>query len=568
MINSWNRRAQLRALLPHFIAWAGIWMALAWVQGYDYDYDILNYHFYNGFAFLHGKTFSNVQPATGQSYFQPLTDAVFYVLVRHLPPTVVIMAIAFFQSLAFPILFCTSRRLFADRLSERNAFWISLVLTILGAAAPISVWEAGSHRGTTDSVPFVLVALLLVVDALQKPAASPIMKIVAAGALTGLAAGLKLTNAPFVIGLWVALAAPLLASESKARAAGTVRALVAYAVGSAASFLLVYGWWGALLYIHLGNPFFPNFNQIFHSPFGASLSYSDLWLAAFAPPTWRDTLLFPFVRSSLVGPLNSAGLFDLRMGCALPLIILALTVLLFRRMRRSDRIAVSAADLAVLLFVLVSYACWLLVFPVNRYLVAVDIVAPLATVLAIGMLWRSRMPLAIGTLALCICLPLSAYRTLPLWWIPGAHRHGDEGGYFGVRFAPPPDLDHAVVAMLSEQPTAFVIPFFPRTTTFVRVQGWLLLPLGPFYNLSTPKGRAGAFANAMSKAICQRLDAAGDKLFLLHVRPADTPRDVAAMTYFGLADSGGTCTRIENKSGMDIELCPAKRKPRPECASA
>jgi len=246
---------------------------------------------------------------------------------------------------------------------------------------------------------------------------------------------------------------------------------------------------------------------------------------------------------------------------------LAIVVSLFRRMRQTPTpLAATPADIAVLLFVLVSYVCWLFAFPINRYLVAADMVAPLATILAISLVWPHRVAIAVSTLVLSICLPLSAYRTLPLWWLPWEHRHGDEGGYFGVSFTPPPNLDRAVVAILSEQPVTFIIPYFPPTTTFVRLQsGVLSFPLMAIVDMGTPAGRAAVFGNAMGRAICQRLDQAGDKLFLLHVRPTNTPHEPAAMTYFGLADSGGKCTRIGNKSGMDLVLCPAKRTARPEC---
>jgi hypothetical protein len=562
--NFWRVRDQLRRLLPHVIAWAGVWMLLAYMQGYDFDWDILNYHYYNGYAFLYGMTFTNLQPADLQTYLHPLADSVFYTLVKHLPPTAVILAIAFFQSLSFPILFCICRRLFADRLPGNRAFWISLVVTILGAMAPVSIAEAGSHRGDTDMAPIILAALLLVIDVLQRPGSSSTAKIAIAGALTGFVAGLKLTNAAFAIGLGAAAVAQAFVTSSRGRSTGIIRVLAAYWIASAASFLVFYGWWGALLYFHFGNPFFPYFNQIFHSPFAASTSYED---PAFDLPSWRDKLLFPFVRNSLVGPLNSAGLFDLRMACALPAILLALTASLFRRFRQAPPyFAVPAAEIAILLFVFVSYVCWLLAFPINRYLAAVDLVAPLATILAVSLVWQNRYSIAIGTLVLTIYLPLSAYRTVPLWWLPDSHRHGDDGGYFGVSFTPPPNLDRAVVAMLSDQPVTFVIPFFPRTTTFVRLRSWMMLfPLIAFNDLNKPAGRAGVFGSAMGRAICQRLDQAGDKLFLLHLRPADTPRDATAMTYFGLADSGGNCTRIPNKSDMELVLCPAKRTARPEC---
>src|SRR5258708_10027859 len=92
-------------------------------------------------------------------------------------------------------------------------------------------------------------------------------------------------------------------------------------------FLLFYGWWGAALLAHLGNPFFPHFNQIFRSDYAAPSAFSD---PIFALPTLRDKLLFPFTRISIFGALNWAGLFDLRMAFALPLALTGLFATMVR----------------------------------------------------------------------------------------------------------------------------------------------------------------------------------------------------------------------------------------------
>src|SRR6266480_4051924 len=62
-----------------------IFVVAALTQGYDLSWDVLNYHFYNGFAALHGKVWSNIQAAMQQSYLSPLLDIPFYLLVVTYP---------------------------------------------------------------------------------------------------------------------------------------------------------------------------------------------------------------------------------------------------------------------------------------------------------------------------------------------------------------------------------------------------------------------------------------------------------------------------------------------------
>jgi hypothetical protein len=542
-----------------------LWILVALKQGYDFDWDVLNYHFYNGFALLHGKVFSNVQPSMMQAYFPPLMDTAFYILVRLLPPSGVLMTIAAFQGLAFPLLFALSRCVLRACLPRGIALSaLAWLLALLGAAAPINIWEAGGALGDTASAVPVLAALLLMIDALAGDGGLPgPRRFALIGLLAGLAAGLKLTNLAYALAFLSCLMLVAPRPADMWRQPGWLIGTGACLAGMAAGFMLCYGWWGIVLYLHVGNPVFPNFNQLFRSPFGAVSSYSD---AAFALPGIVTKLVFPFLRTSISGRLDPAGLFDLRMAFMLPLGCAGLLASCFGSARRRKG---QDAGLALMLFALVSYVAWLLVFPVNRYLVGVDMIAPLACVSAAHAIWHARRAAWAAACVLAVALPASASMAWPLFWLPGDHRHGDENGYFGVSFSPPPGLSGGVVAMLGGWPTTFVIPFFPRDTVFVRLQGSLYYAYPAFNALgaaSTPAERRAVFGNATGDAVCQRLAANRSGLFLL--RPGEeTGQDIAAMSYFGLEPDGRACTPIASKYNRNITLCPARRLSHPECSN-
>jgi hypothetical protein len=50
--------------------------------GADRNWDLLNYHFYVPFAFLHARLSFDVQPAQAQTYLNPLLDLPSFVLIR------------------------------------------------------------------------------------------------------------------------------------------------------------------------------------------------------------------------------------------------------------------------------------------------------------------------------------------------------------------------------------------------------------------------------------------------------------------------------------------------------
>lgn len=519
-------RAVIPALCALFVAWA-----LA--QGYDFDYDILNYHFYNGFALLAGRVFENAQVAMVQTWFPPLADAAFYLGATALPPMLLTALIAAWQSTAFPL----ALRLGRAVLPAAPALPVGAV--VLGALAPVWLWEAGAHRGDTDTAPLNLLALLL---ALTAPAGAT-MPLAAAGALAGLAAALKLTNMIFAAGL---VAAVLAGPQPSARRLG------ACAAGFAVAFLLAEGPWALALWRHVGNPVFPALNQIFRSPYAAAASYADPF---FALPTLADKLLFLPRHTPLLGPPQPAGLFDARLLLAIPACLLALPGL---------AVGPGTPRRGLLAYMLVAFAAWLCLFPVNRYLATLDLLAPLALLACIP----ARGLLQPGALAaLALLLPLSAWHNRSVFLLPETHRHGNAGGYFGVTFDPPPGLDRATVALLGEAPTGFLVPFFPETTRFLRLWGSVQQ-----FNLAfnwlppdnTPAQRRAAMGDAMGALICRRLDAAEGPLFLLRAAAADTQKDIAALRFYGLADAG-PCQQIASKSGLKLRLCPARRLPDPEC---
>lgn len=54
-------------------------------RGQDLNYDLLNYHYYTGYALLHGRYEQDIAAAGFQSFLHPATNVMAYISLRHLP---------------------------------------------------------------------------------------------------------------------------------------------------------------------------------------------------------------------------------------------------------------------------------------------------------------------------------------------------------------------------------------------------------------------------------------------------------------------------------------------------
>src|SRR5262249_43077187 len=106
----------------------------------------------------------------------------------------------------------------------------------------------------------------------------------AAGLVAGAGIGLKYTAACFIPGL---LLVALIVSVRRR----SVAAPVAFGIAAGAAVLAIAGHHMLVLWSHFGNPFFPNLNQIFRSPYFEPESIRD---ARFAAHDIWQLLGFPF----------------------------------------------------------------------------------------------------------------------------------------------------------------------------------------------------------------------------------------------------------------------------------
>src|SRR5215203_5298124 len=124
----------------------------------DSSWDLLNYHYYNAWAFVHGRHGIDWAPAQLQSFYSPFLDLPFYVMVATgLGPMLIAFALAIPTGVGW---YCFAR-LAGHLFAAHRAAAIGAIA--IGVTAPMSVSLIGTTMNDWYVAGFVMAALWLVV---------------------------------------------------------------------------------------------------------------------------------------------------------------------------------------------------------------------------------------------------------------------------------------------------------------------------------------------------------------------------------------------------------------------
>lgn len=460
----------LAALVLGYGAWA---LAL----GQSNNWDLRNYHWYDGWAWLQGRGQLDLAVAQAQTWFNPLLPAALYLLLSSLPAWLGTFVLGCIQGLNLLPLHRICLHLLPAPWQQRR--WLALLIAFAGASGATMRGELGASFGdNVVSLP-LLGALAVLLDGHGRS------RVVGAGALLGLAVGLKLTAAPLAAG--IALAAPLLLRDGDAIWRARLRLLAVLGGCALATFLLVNGHWMLGLHREFGNPLFPLFGQWFGGGFAPPAELRDgRWL----PRAWWEWLFYPLVWADTPRRVSEGSFLDLR----IPLLFLAALALPLWRRRVLTPAPRHAADFLLLALAL-AYLAWLTLFGYYRYLVVLEMLAPALLVLALsGMPRRAAGAVVLALLAVLILA------TRPARWGRLPHYGVD---YVEVQLPPHPGLASALVVFGDGEPLGFLATAFPPGTRFVRIAGNLVGPPLPEW--------------ALDRAVQQRLRTHPGPLYLIAV---------------------------------------------------
>lgn len=420
------------------------------LRGQDANWDLRNYHLYNAWALLHGRLGLDLAPAQLQSYFVPLLDVPYLLLMQHAPAPLAAALLGWLHGLAFlPVAWIAWRALAGDPRRD----WIAPLLGLAGLASAAFLSELGNTMGDNSTAPLVLGAL-----ALMLPASADgdwrWKQVLSAGLLLGMAVAFKLTNAIYAVALGLAILAPALPWRRRLLA-GTGLAVVALVVAG-----LLAGPWLHRVWELYGNPLFPQFNHWFGAPLASSDAVADL---RWQPKGWGEALLRPLLFTFNPRLISEIAMLQAVWALLYVAAPMALIAWLWRRSHGQPRGRVG--DPAVLrmlgVFFVVGFVLWLWVFSIHRYLVVLELLAPLV----LWLLVRGIVPGRTGDRVAGGAVLLVALVALAGWADWGHARWHSPA----IRVEVPPTPAPGVVLLVGDEPQSWRIPWLAPESVYAGV---------------------------------------------------------------------------------------------------
>lgn len=481
--------------------------------GTDSNWDLRNYHLYTAFAFLHGRLGFDLAPAQMQSFFNPLPNLPFYALVQTLngQPRLV----AFLMGLpagvyAFAlgqIAWIMARRSLGP---GRPALLATAVVTLMGMAGAAVAPTIGGTMNDVTIGGLVMVALWLTLRAADPPFPEPrrlVVQMALAGLICGAALGLKLTNILYAAPLGLLILVLL-----------GLRAAIVAGLAMGVGFLLLWAPFALMLWREYGNPVFPMYNDIFHSPDYLPIRLAD---ERFLPRDWMQALFYPFYwLRPTTGLVTELTMRDARLALGY-LAAFVLGVALLRRGPWRETLRAERPVILLLLFCIGAYALWAKTFGIYRYLLVVESLAGVLLLLALARLmpatgWRVAGVTALAALAVM----LTTIR--PNW---GHVRYGAQV----VRLDPVPMPADGMLLIAGDDGLGYVVPFLPPGVRAVAIYNNLIRP-----------GQETGLARRIRDAVASHRGP-----FRVLVSSDLTPEQVAPfLTPFGL--QLGACIRLRS----------------------
>jgi hypothetical protein len=429
-----------------------IWYAIH--RGQDFNWDQQNYHIGIPFLLAHNTFWTSIAPAGIQSYLNPFVLQAQFFALRHFCPIGFAVTLALLQSSAFLI-----AGLICAQIDRPTNGWQSLVASLLGFSlclmSPISLSEAGTTLIDLVTAVPVLAAYSLLLARGQRFGLT--LSSVLAGILLGTATALKLTNAVFAIG---ALGFAIAGRDSWP---DRLKWIGAYAVVLILSFAAVGGSWQLPLWEQFGNPFFPYYNGIFHSPDFAPKNLHD---QRFLPQSVLDVWRYP-VRWLLGGspnpdiatPSSELAFRDARWTIAVFAGTIFIAGFLFFRRWAARRLLEPATGL--LFAFSLGYLIWLFLFGYQRY------VLPLEILSGVIILFLSTIIVRWARIGVLFIVAVVSWQILlvPDWG------HLPWRSYWQAINPDPIEFGAPAIVFLGSRPSSFIVASLPTDTRYIGVYG-------------------------------------------------------------------------------------------------
>lgn len=502
--------------------------------GQDENWDLLNYHYYTPYALLNGKIGYDLAPGQWQSYFNPTLDLLYYGLQQACRPRVAGFLMGCLHGLNALMVVAIARRVLpatAHRLA-------AVLLALGGCLQPGFLSQVGNAMGDNLAALFVLGALLLLLrgwSALQQGEAAGARVALLAGLVAGLGTGLKLTNAVHALAMCLALLV-VLPQPSWRR----LWQPFIFGLGVLGGIAISAGHWYWRMWQVFGNPLFPQFNNYFKAPLAAPLGIGDTaWLAE----GW-EKVFWPFFFSLMP---NSVSEISLRLFIWPVLYVLAFALLWVKARQaipgQPASVPLRGEVRLLFAFAALAYLVWLNLFGIYRYLIPLELLAPLL----LWLLLEALLP-RWGALRWVLVVAVALLGLPPGNW---GHAGWSKQAFHAEVPVIASPKDSLVFTVHGDPPMSWLVPFFPAELAFVSLGSGF--PESPAY---------GERAKAM---LAERK---GPYYVMVDTSIKDGPRHFwprLVLGRYGLRMDASACVEYAaavGKNRHNYRLCPVTVKPR------
>ena len=436
--------------------------------GADTNWDLQNYHLYNAYALLNGKLDIDLAAAGFQTYFNPMLDVPYYLAMEHLPPRLVGFLMGAMHGLSFVLLLAICR-IALPKLSQEEKIYIPTLLAMAGCLTANFLSEIGSSMGDDTTALFCLFSILVILtnqNRVQQRILVGLGVYLAAGLLMGMGVGLKLTNAPYAVAVCFGLFVFPLTWTKRFQLA------FVFGIGVLAGIACINGYWFYMMWLKFGNPLFPQFNNIFKNPLAASVAVGDTsWL----PKNIWQQIFWPFIISADAQKVGQIAIRQIIWALVYFFLFAFLVKAVYFKFSNRNAEKIEPTEKFILGIVVIGFFVWMKLFSIYRYLVPLDMLAPLA----VFILGKAVLPYILAkrvtgiSIAIATLIVLSGTRT---WW----HEPWGEK----LLHAEVPALSNpsrtTVLMLEGDPPWAWLAIAFPVKVAFIQIQG--NFPQGPGFS--------------------------------------------------------------------------------------
>lgn len=366
-----------------------------YLRGQDINWDLLNYHYYAGYSLLDGRYLQDIAAANIQSFFNPVSNVFAYLSLKHLPFPFTAWSFLAIQLLSIPVLVLIAREI-GMGLGYTNTSSTEVLALLLSVIAPLWWSELGTTFFSSWTAPLILWGLYLLLRN-YSVRSSLWNGLSISGFLFGLAAGLKLTNAPFAVAAFAALLY-LASGQSWKASAGKSLLFVFCAIFG----FSITAWWNWHLWSMWKSPLFPLYNAIFKSPYFDLTNFSDIRWHFNSPADLLNYFLQAVYGTDKTSEIHFADARLILIASLLP------GTILFKPAK-----AFSREIVALFLFVLLGFTLWVVTLAYQRYLIPLELLFGLVIwILIVRLIERERLRVFV----LACMVAFSAYMVkIPDW---------------------------------------------------------------------------------------------------------------------------------------------------------